>query len=128
MAPLRPQLIQLPPSTFKRLRDDIVRVGGRQEHRGAGVVLRHPHPAEGDGLADEALLLAERAVLVPGEQRVDLVPHRRVDDARRDAVDVDAVLDQVEPGRLRDRDHRRLAGAVDRHQGLAPPARPGSPC
>ena len=45
-----------------------------------------------------------------------------VDDAGRDRVDVDAVLDQVEPGRLGQRDDRGLGGAVDGDQRLAAPA------
>ena len=49
------------------------------------------HAAEGHALADEALLLAERAVLVLGEERVDPVPVLAVDDAGRDGVDVDPV-------------------------------------
>ena len=48
-----------------------------------------------------------------------MVPHRRVDHARGDAVDVDLVLDQVEPGALGEADHRGLRRAVDRDQRLA---------
>ena len=54
----------------------------------------------GHRLADQPLLLARLAVLVFGEQRIDVVPVLAVDHAGRDRVDVDAVLDEVEPGRL----------------------------
>ena len=45
-----------------------------------------------------------------------------VDHARRNGVDIDAVLDQVEPGRLGEADDRSLGGAIDGDQRLAAPA------
>src|SRR6202041_1064630 len=63
-----------------------------------------------------AFLLADRTMLIFGEQGVDLRPHRRVDDAGRYAIDVDAVLDEVEAGRLGEADDGGRGGAVDRHQ------------
>ena len=68
------------------------------------------------------------AVLVFGEQRVDLVPMVAVDDAGRDAVDVDAVLDQREAGRLGEADDGRLGGAIDARPAARRAVRPGRPC
>ncbi len=45
-----------------------------------------------------------------------------VDHAGGDRVDIDAVLDEVEPRRLGERDDRGLGGAIDGHEGFAPPA------
>ena len=61
-------------------------------------------------------------MLVFGEEDVDLIPHGRVDHPGRDAVDVDAVLDQFETKRLGNADDRRLAGAINRDLGFAAPA------
>ena len=100
-----------------------ISVGGGEEQGRAGHVVGKAHAAIGYRFTDEALLFAQRAMLVLGEQGIDLIPHRGVDDAGGDAVDVDAVLDEVEAGRLGEADHRRLAGAVDADQRLAAPAR-----
>ena len=93
-----------------------------EEDGGAAKVVRRSHPSQGHGDADLALLLAERQALVFGEQRVDVIPHRGVDNAGRDPVDVDAVLDQVEPGGLSQADDRRLGRAIDGDQRFAAPA------
>src|SRR3984957_14341530 len=107
----------------ERLRDDVIAVRRGEEHGGAGMVLRQSHPSERHRFADQPLLLAKRPMFVFGEQGVDLGPHRRVDDPRRDAVDVDAVLDEVESRRLSEADDCSFGGAVDRHQRFAAPAR-----
>src|SRR5262245_42092644 len=77
------------------LGDNVVAFGRGEEDRGADMVLRLAHAAERHRFTDQPLLLADPAPFVLGEQGVDLVPHRRVDHARRDAVDVDAVLDEA---------------------------------
>ena len=83
------------------------------------MILRLAHAAKGNALAHKALLLTEGTVLILGKETVNMLPHRRVDDARRDAVDVDPVLDEGKASRLGDRDNGGLGGAVDRHQRLA---------
>ena len=82
------------------LGDDVFGIGASQEHGHAGQVLGLAHAAVRHAFADQFFLLALRPVLVFGEQRIDVVPMLTVDDAGRDGVDVDAVFDQVEPGRL----------------------------
>ena len=52
-----------------------------------------------------------------------MIPHRRIDDARGDAVYANAVLGKFQRHRLSDRDHRCLGRAVDRNIGLAAPTR-----
>ena len=104
------------------LGDDVFGIVAGQEHGHAGQVLRLAHAAIRYALTDQPLLLALRPVLVFGEQRIDMVPMLAVDDARGDGVDVDAVLDQVEPGRLGQRNDGGLGGAVDGDQRLAAPS------
>src|SRR3954466_7245777 len=76
---------------IKRLCGDVVRVRGGEEQRGARQIFRHAHAPERHRFADEALLLAERPVFITGEERVDFVPHRGIDDTWRNAVHVDLV-------------------------------------
>src|SRR5688572_21714436 len=102
----------------ERLRYDVVAVAGRQEHRGAGDVLRVSHPPRRHRLADEPFLLADLAMFVLGKEAIDHVPHRRVDHPGRDAVDIDLVFDEPKPGRLREADNRRLGRAIDRNERL----------
>jgi hypothetical protein len=78
--------------------------------------------AEGHASPDFGLLLAGGLVLVFREERIDAVPMLAVDHAGRDGVHVDAIR-SGSTGRLRERDHGRLRGAVDRDQRLAPPPR-----
>jgi hypothetical protein len=85
-------------------------------------VLRRAHAAIGHRLADQFLLLALRPVFIFGEQRIDVIPVLAVDDARGNRVDVDAVLDQVEPRRLGQRDDGGLGGAIDADQCFAAPS------
>src|ERR1700722_12142783 len=103
----------------ERLRDDVIAVRRGEKHGGAGKVIRQSHSAEWHRLADQALFLAERPMLVFGEQGVDLGPHRRVHDPGSNAVDVDAVLDEVKAGRLGEADNRGLGGAVDSNEAFA---------
>ena len=44
-------------------------------------------PSLVDALAHLPLFLARRQAFVPGEEAVDMIPHRRIDDAGRNAVD-----------------------------------------
>ena len=83
------------------------------------MILGGAHAADRNGFADQALLLARRAPLVFGKKGVDLVPHRCVDDARRYAVDVYAVLDEGEAGRLGYVDDGRFRRAIDGDERLA---------
>src|SRR5260221_549421 len=68
------------------LGDDVVGIGRREKDGSAGVILGAAHAAIGHRRSDETLLLADRTAFVPGEESVDLIPHRRVDDARRDRI------------------------------------------
>jgi hypothetical protein len=61
---------------------------------------REPHPAERDGFNDQPLILADRPILAFGEQRVDMSPHRRIDDVGRNRFDVDALLEMSMPPSL----------------------------
>jgi hypothetical protein len=45
-----------------------------------------------------------------------------IDNAGGDGIDIDAVLDEIEPRRLSETDDGRLAGAIDGDQGLAAPS------
>src|SRR5262245_8212431 len=63
------------------LGDHVVALGRGEEDRRADMILRPAHAAERHRLADQPLLLAGLSFLVSGKQRVDLVPHRRVDHA-----------------------------------------------
>ena len=68
-----------------------------EKYRAAHMIFGLSHAAEGNSLADQALLLAKRPMLVLGEEGVDFIPHRCVDDTRGDAVDIDPVSNEVEP-------------------------------
>ena len=50
------------------------------------------------GLANQPFFLAERAVFVLREKRVNRLPHRGIDNARCDAVHVDAMLRETQRG------------------------------
>src|SRR5438477_606412 len=104
---------------IERLGDDIVALGRCQEYRSTDMVFRRAHAAEGYGFADQAFLLAERPPLIFGEERIDLVPHWRVDHPRRYAVYIDAVLDEREARRLGYADDGRFRCAIDGDQRLA---------
>ena len=66
-----------------------------------------------------------RLAFVLGEERIHPVPMLAIDHAGRDGVDVDAVLDQVQPRRLGQADDGGLGGAVDARPAPRPGARPG---
>src|SRR5438552_12355136 len=86
------------------------------------MIFRFAHAPIGYAFADPTLLLAGRKPLIFGEQRIDFIPHRRIDDARRDAVDIDPVLDEAEARRLGKADDGGLGGAIDGDQSFAAPA------
>src|SRR5580658_2930918 len=76
----------------ERLRDDVVAVGGGEEHGGAGMVFGQSHPAERRRITDEALLFRRAA-----DARIDAAPalndaldgsldRRRLGDVKRDGV------------------------------------------
>ena len=83
------------------LRHDVVGVFACEECREAANLVGARHASERHRRADDALLLARLQVLVLGEHRVDVIPVLVVDDARRDAVHVDAVLDEIQARALR---------------------------
>src|SRR5260221_3091924 len=103
------------------LGDDVVGIGRREKDGSAGVILGAAHAAIGHRRSDETLLLADRTAFVPGEESVDLIPHRRVEDAPCDRIDVDPLLYEIEPGRLCEADDGGLCGAIGRDQRLAAP-------
>src|SRR5690606_18825878 len=82
------------------LGDDVFGFVAGKENRHAGELLGPAHPSVGHTLAHQPLLLAERPVLVFREERIDMVPMLAIHHPWRDGVDVDAMLDEVEPGRL----------------------------
>jgi hypothetical protein len=78
------------------LGDDVFGLLGGEEDGHARQIGGDAHAAIGDRFSNQFLLLARLAALVFGEQRVDMVPVLAVDDAGRDAVDVDAMPDQAQ--------------------------------
>ena len=105
------------------LRHDIVAFLGGKKDRAAEEVLWPCHPAEWHPLADPPLLFPDREAFVLREEGVDTVPVLALDYARRDGVDVDPMLDEVQPGRLREAYDGRLRSTVDSHQRFTSPAR-----
>src|SRR5690606_27462339 len=76
------------------LGDDVFGFVAGEENRHSGEILGPAHPPVGYALAHQPLLLAERPMLVFGEERIDMVPMLAIHHAWRDGVDVDAMLDE----------------------------------
>jgi drug/metabolite transporter (DMT)-like permease len=96
----------------------VVGVGGSEEDRGAGDVLWLFDAAEGNRFDKLSLRFADLPTEELRELLVDFDPERRVDDPRRDAIDIDLVRGQSQCHRLRHADHAGLARAVGEHQRL----------
>ena len=47
---------------------------------------------------DQALLLTEWPVLMPGEQCIDTIPVLTVNNSGRNGIDVDALFDEIQTG------------------------------
>src|SRR5690606_10663660 len=78
----------------KRLLRDVVRFGGGEKDRHPGDIFRLLDPPQRNRGNGPPLRLADRQIQQLREPAVNLLPGRGVHHARRDAVDVDLVLDQ----------------------------------
>lgn len=92
----------------ERLRGHIDGVLRSQDHGGTFVVVGTTETAKRHGFLSLALGCANRTAVTLTELAIDLDPHVRVDDARRDAVDVDAMLGEFECRRLRSANDSRV--------------------
>src|SRR5947209_13886974 len=104
---------------------DVIGVGGGEKDRGTCDVLRLLDATQRDGRRKGALWLSDLHVQQLRKLPIDLFPEGRVDDTRRDGVDVYFVGGECQSDRLVHADDACLAGAVREDQRLAPPSRLG---
>ena len=83
------------------LRHNVISLVACQKNCHASQILWAAHPAKRHIGADFPLFLAWLLVLIFCEKRVDTIPMFTIDDTGGDCIYIDAMFDQIEPGRLR---------------------------